>query len=379
MMTSFSVLGTCLLRLSFSLYAVLHSEHRNENVLFSPFSLGTALSVIRDGARDVTKHEMSHIFKYRNDDLRDHFKKFLAYVAGYAPNVTLHLANRMLSDYRYKVKKEYTSLLRDYYNTSVRAVNFKKRYESVRVETNHWVSKHTGHKIKNLLPHGSVNAGTTLVLINAIHFKAFWESPFEKLLTRLQHFFLDSSKSITVPMMRQMGGFNVGHSEELKSRALEMPYVGGKCSMVILLPDEIDGLSLLEEKLSESTLRTLLASLKAEDVHLAVPKISLKAGQSMKDALRAMGVKHLFNEGADLSGIFEDVPTFLSDVVHEAWLKVDEEGTEAAAATVDIGVGAATPPREVLRTHFVVDHPFMFLVRSVNPDVVLFLGSVRKF
>ncbi|KAH8028107.1 hypothetical protein HPB51_013154 [Rhipicephalus microplus] len=248
-----------------------------------------------DEARNVPHIQVPH------DDLRDHFKKFLAYVAGYAPNVTLHLANRMLSDYQYKVKKEYTSLLRDYYNTSVRAVNFKKRYESVRVETNHWVSKHTGHKIKNLLPHGSVNAGTTLVLINAIHFKAFWESPFEKLLTRLQHFFLDSSKSITVPMMRQMGGFNVGHSEELKSRALEMPYVGGKCSMVILLPDEIDGLSLLEEKLSESTLRTLLASLKAEDVHLAFPKISLKAGQSMKDALMAMGVKHLFNEGADLS------------------------------------------------------------------------------
>uniref|UniRef100_A0A224YES6 Serine protease inhibitor n=1 Tax=Rhipicephalus zambeziensis TaxID=60191 RepID=A0A224YES6_9ACAR len=374
-----SVLGTCLLRLSFSLYAQLHSEHKDENVLFSPFSLGTALSVIRDGARKATERELSGIFHYDGEDLREHFKKFLADVAGYAPNVTLQMASRMLSDYRYKVKKEYTSLLHDYYNTSVHTVDFKERYEGVRVESNAWVSKHTGHKIKNLLPPGSINAGTTLVLMNAVHFKAFWEFPFEKLLTRPQNFFLDSSKSVTVPMMRQMGDFKAGHSEELKSRALEMPYRGGKCSMVFLLPDEMEGLSLLEEKLSESSLRTLLASLKVDDVHLAVPKISLRAGQSMKDTLRAVGVKQLFEKGGDLSGIFEDAPTSLSDVVHEVWLQVDEEGTEAAAATAAIVAGSAAPSRDVSETHFVVDHPFMFLVRSIDPDVVLFMGSVRKF
>uniref|UniRef100_A0A131YC18 Serpin B n=1 Tax=Rhipicephalus appendiculatus TaxID=34631 RepID=A0A131YC18_RHIAP len=374
-----SVLGTCLLRLSFSLYAQLHSEHKDENVLFSPFSLGTALSVIRDGARKTTERELSGIFHYNDQDLREHFKKFLADVAGYAPNVTLLMASRMLSDYRYKVKKEYASLLHDYYNTSVSTVDFKERYEGVRVESNAWVSKHTGHKIKNLLPPGSINAGTTLVLLNAVHFKAFWEFPFEKLLTRSQNFFLDSSKSVTVPMMRQMGYFKAGHSEELKSRALEMPYRGGKCSMVILLPDEMEGLSLLEEKLSESSLRTLLASLKVADVHLAVPKISLKAGQSMKDTLRAVGVKQLFEKGGDLSGIFEDAATSLSDVVHEVWLQVDEEGTEAAAATAAIGAGSAAPSRDVSETHFVVDHPFMFLVRSIDPDVLLFVGSVRKF
>ncbi|XP_037499517.1 serpin B4 [Rhipicephalus sanguineus] len=378
-MTPPSVMGTCLLRLSFSLYAQLHSEHKNENVLFSPYSLGTALSVIRDGARKITESELSGIFQYNDTDLREHFKKFLDDVASYAPNVTLLMASRMLSDYRYKVKKEYTSLLHDYYKTSVLTVDFKERFEGVRVESNAWVSKHTGHKIKNLLPPGSINAGTTLVLMNAVHFKGFWEFPFQKLLSRPQNFHVDSSKSVMVQMMRQMGAFKVGRSEELKSRAVEMPYTGGKCSMVILLPDDMDGLSLLEEKLSESSLRTLLASLKVADLHLAVPKLNLKAGQSMKDTLRAMGVKHLFEKEGDLSGIFEDVPTSLSDLVHEVWLQVDEEGTKAAAATAAVVAGSAAPSRDVSETHFVVDHPFMFLIRSIDPDVLLFMGSVRKF
>uniref|UniRef100_L7LRG6 Putative tick salivary serpin n=1 Tax=Rhipicephalus pulchellus TaxID=72859 RepID=L7LRG6_RHIPC len=374
-----AVLGTCLLRLSISLYAQLHSEHKNENVLFSPFSLGTALSVIRDGARKITEHELSSIFKYDHDDLREHFKKFLAVVAGYAPNVTLHMASRMLSHYRYKVKKEYTSLLHDYYNTSVGTVDFKERYEGIRVESNAWVSKHTGHNIKNLLPPGSINADTTLVLMNAVYFKGFWEFPFRKLLTRPQKFFLDSNKSVMVQMMRQMGAFKAGHSEELKSRALEMPYKGFNCSMIILLPDEMEGLSLLEQKLSESSLRKLLPSLKVGELNLTIPKINLKARQSMKDTLRAMGVKHVFEKEGDLSGIFEEAPTTLSDVVHEVWLQVDEEGTEAAAATAAVGAGSAGPSQEVTVTPFVVDHPFMFLVRSVDPDVLLFVGSVRKF
>ncbi|KAL1414892.1 hypothetical protein MTO96_007148 [Rhipicephalus appendiculatus] len=321
---------------------------REKSVELKPYHVAKHACLPRVWARLARKKVSSDGAIFGCSDLREHFKKFLADVAGYAPNVTLLMASRMLSDYRYKVKKEYTSLLHDYYNTSVSTVDFKERYEGVRVESNAWVSKHTGHKIKNLLPPGSINAGTT--------------------------------KSVTVPMMRQMGYFKAGHSEELKSRALEMPYRGGKCSMVILLPDEMEGLSLLEEKLSESSLRTLLASLKVADVHLAVPKISLKAGQSMKDTLRAVGVKQLFEKGRgsvrNLRGC--------SDVFVRMWYtrcgsRWTKEGTEAAAATAAIGAGSAAPSRDVSETHFVVDHPFMFLVRSIDPDVLLFVGSVRKF
>lgn len=149
--------------------------------------------------------------------------------------------------------------------------------------------------------------------------------------------------------------------------------------MVIILPDDVEGLSLLEEKLSESSLVSLLGNLSLDkDVQLTVPKFKLEAGQSMKDTLRAMGAKNLFEEDeGDLSGIFEEVMTALSDMVHKVLLQVDEEGTEAATATAAVAVGSAiSSPGRV--TPFVVDHPFMFLIRSIEPDMLLFMGSVRK-
>ncbi|KAH7941860.1 hypothetical protein HPB49_017982 [Dermacentor silvarum] len=377
-MTPSQVLGTCLLKLSLSLYAQLHTEHNDDNVLFSPYSLGIALSLIRDGARRITEREISDMFQYHYN-LHEHFKKFLSDVGSYAPNVTFYVASRMLSDYRYKVQQEYMSLLEDYYNTSVRLVDFKERAEGVRIDANAWVSKHTRYKIKNLLPPGSFSTMTTLVVMNAIYFKGFWEFPFQQTLSRPQAFHLDSSRSVTVKMMNQMGSFKVGRSEELKSRAVEMLYKGGKCSMVIILPDDVEGLSLLEEKLSESSLGSLLGNLTLDnDVQLTVPKLKLEVGQSMKDTLRAMGAKNLFEEDeGDLSGIFEEVMTALSDMVHKVLLQVDEEGTEPAAATATVAVGSAiSSPGRV--TPFVVDHPFMFLIRSIEPDMLLFMGSVRK-
>ncbi|XP_075556706.1 ipis-1-like [Dermacentor variabilis] len=368
------VTTTALTRLSLSLYAQLHSEHNDDNVLFSPYSLGIALSVIRDGGRRITAREISDIFQYYVD-LHKPFKKFLSVVASYAPDVTFHMASRMLCDYRYKIREEYTSLLEDYYKTSVRLVGFKERAEGVRDEANAWVSKHTAHKIKDLLPPGSVNATTILVLMNAIYFKGFWEFPFQKMLVKPRTFHLDSNKSVTVKMMSQVGSFKVGRSEELKSRAVEMLYKGGKCSMVIILPDDVEGLSLSEEKLSESSLVSLLANLTMDnDVQLTVPRFKLEAGQSMKDPLRAMGVNYLFEEDeGDLSGIFEEVMTHLSDLVHKVLLQVDEGGTAMAAAAVETAI--ASP---VGVTPLVVDHPFMFLIRSIESDVLLFMGSVRK-
>uniref|UniRef100_A0A0E9Y140 Serine protease inhibitor n=1 Tax=Amblyomma americanum TaxID=6943 RepID=A0A0E9Y140_AMBAM len=216
-------------------------------------------------------------------------------------------------------------------------------------------------------------------MVNAIYFKANWVYLFNPRDTSSDDFHLDAQNTVQVEMMSQEGEYAVSDSWETNCRVLEMPYKGGEYSMVIVLPNEIDGLTSLEERLAEYDLRSLLNGLETKPlVQLSIPKFKVQKKVGMNDVLRALGVKDLFdNERADLSGIFDNGSPSVSGIIHEAVVEVNENGTVAAAASAAIGVGSAGPSRNE-RIKFIADHPFLFLIKRNQGNLILFMGSVRN-
>ncbi|KAK8755071.1 hypothetical protein V5799_002227 [Amblyomma americanum] len=261
----------------------------------------------------------------------------------------------------------------------MKSVDFKNNHEAARGEANSSVLQHTSSKIKDLLPSASVSSETSLIVLNAVYIKGYWQHPFQWRYTRAQEFHLDSEHSVLVDMLFQDRGYRVGRSQLLRARALEIPYRGHGASVVILLPNDIDGLPYLQNALTTTSLCAILSSLQmVMNVELSLPKFKLDEGLLLKDTLKVLGVKDLFTPGdADLSGIFEAGRPAVSDVVHKTFLKIDEGGTDASSATAMTSLAcSATMPLHV--TRFVVDHPFMFIIKSNEPDTVLFMGSVRN-
>lgn len=375
-------LGDYVLNFSVDLYKQLLAENKpGENIFFSPLSIAAALSMVLAGARNKTAQELRALLHVKGEEsvLQEHFSKFFGGLSKYAPDICVYVANRMYSTQELVIQSGYLSLLEHSYRATLRSVDFKNNHEKVRLEANAWVSEQTASKIQNLLPLGSIDSGTVLILLNAIYFKGFWESPFPSWSTRSEKFYLDSHTSMEVDMMFQKESYKIGHCKELKARALELPYRGGKASMIIILPDDTEGLSLLEKSLSSTALSALINGLgEAQEVKLSVPKFKLERDFCLKHTLQALGVKDLVDASvADLSGIFESGKPAVSDVIHKAFIEVDEEGTEAAAATAVMMCGSCGPTPQTIPP-FVVDHPFMFLLKSKEPDVILFVGSVRK-
>ncbi|KAH7941856.1 hypothetical protein HPB49_017978 [Dermacentor silvarum] len=379
-MTS-SALGVCLLKLSIDLYTQLHSLNKEDNIGYSPYSVGSALSMTLAGARGNTAKQLAAVLHVtESDKIHEQFGQLLNELPySWDSDNSFHAANLMYSARELKVHREFEALLEKDFRARIMSVDFKKNPESVRKEANKWVSVETKSKIKELIPPGSVTESTVFIILNAIYFKGTWQQRFDERHSKNKPFHLNSRSSVEVEMMFQREArFKVGQSTELKATLVEMPYIGETFSMVILVPDEVEGLPFLEGQLTESRLRSALNSLAMKDnVELTLPKFKLEYSASLNDALSALGAKDLFSDSADLSGIFESGKASVSQVFHKAFVQVDEEGTEAAAATAEIGMGSSAPSDKPV-TSVVVDHPFMFLIRKNEGNVILFMGSVRK-
>ncbi|KAH7941219.1 hypothetical protein HPB49_011139 [Dermacentor silvarum] len=372
------MLGACLLRFAVSLHWQLRAEHKHENILSSPFSISTTLLMTVFGAGGNTAKQLFgalHLKECGDDKIDENFSSFLNGVSSYGPNVSFHMANGMYVDREIKVRNQYRLLLNTFYKANIESVDFRKNPEAARGEANAWVFKQTASKIKNLLPSGSVNNATVFMLVNALYFKGVWESPFKASYSKPGNFSVSLKKDVEVTMMRQEGKFKFAYVDDLSSIAVELPYKGGKCSMIIFLPYELEGLEFVEKKLSEPLLLSAFAQLSLGDVRLTLPKFKLDLRENLKHTLEGLGVKDLFTpKTADLSGIFETGKPWVSEIFHEAFLQVDEDGTEAAAATAEVGYNSA-PPEPGLLTEIEVDHPFLFVIKDNDQDLLLFMGS----
>jgi serpin B len=258
-----------------------------------------------------------------------------------------------------------------YYATGMRQVDYKRDAEGARLAINHWTSGQTHGKIPHLVPPNMLDRLTRLVLVNAIYLKAPWENTFQKFGTRNQPFTLDNGRQVSVPTMRM--SMSVVVTEESGWRAARLPYVGGTLAMTVVVPSS--SLADLERSVDADTLRSMLGgTTAASEVLVSLPKWKVSLNAPLKQPLTALGMPTAFKRGsADFSGMTRQDRLYISAVQHDAFISVDENGTEAAAATavmMDMGSAYVPPPP------FTVDRPFLFVIHDVATATPLFIGRV---
>jgi len=380
-------------KFALELYAKLREQ--KGNLFFSPHSISTALAMTYAGARGETELQMAKVlhFSLPGEKLHPTFGAVLRdlNVRGKKGSYELTIANALWGQKGYGFLKEFLELVRTEYSSRFGEVDFAGAAEAARETINAWVEKETRDKIKELVKPGVLNELTRLVLTNAIYFKGNWARQFEKKDTKEAPFTLlnapqgvpNGSKKIDVPMMNKTAEFNYMETEDFQ--CLELPYVDNELSMIIILPKEIEGLARFEKTLKIEDLSRWLTRLGRREVIVSVPKFEITSQFGLADVLKSMGMKDAFeppfllsqeSRGADFSGINGKRDLFISAVIHKAYVNVNEEGTEAAAATgVVVGLTSVGPRERVI---FRADHPYLFLIRDNRSGSILFIGRVMN-
>jgi len=371
---------------AFELYA--KDKSKDGNIFFSPYSISTALAMTYEGARGKTADEIQSVFHFPKEDSlrRESFLKISNLINKKDKKYTLHTANALWAQKDYPFLEGYFNLIKDYYGGKATNLDFIKETEKSRLTINNWVEKQTNDKIKDLIP--SLDPLTRLVITNAVYFKGFWLQPFDKKYTRDEDFRVGSGNTIKTPMMH-LEGKELNYGETDKLQILELPYEGlalpyeeKDLSMLILLPKG-DDLKTAEESLSAEKLSAWKTLLGRQEVKVSLPKFKFEKLYFMKNTLAEMGMPTAFTLGidfggkADFSGMTGKKDLNIDEVIHKAFVEVNEEGTEAAAATaVMMMVGAAPGPSRIIE--FRADHPFIFLIQERETGSILFLGRVSN-
>jgi serpin B len=353
------------------------------NLFFSPESISTAFAMTYAGAHGQTATEMARVFHFTlpPDRLHPAIGALLAGMNAPHQGYALSVADALWAEKDENFLPAYLKLVQTNYGAGFHPVDFKTAPDSVRATINQWVEKQTNDKIQNLLGPGTVTPLSRLILTNAIYFKAAWADQFSKNATEDKDFHLSASKTIQVPTMYNSGGY-----EYLKGpsfQALLLPYEKGEISMLILLPDNVDGLSALERSLTSSNLAQWMRSLSYQhEVIVSLPRFNITQQFELSSTLKSLGMKTAFDpNSADFSGMTGDKSLVISAAVHKAYIDVDENGTEAAAATaVVMAMATAMPPRvpPPPPIYFTADHPFLFLIEDNASGAILFMGRVTE-
>jgi len=378
---------------SFALALYRQLEGNPGNFFFSPHSVSTALAMTYAGAKGSTQEQMARTLRYptsaqalqelgltRETLTPEQFAQAYGRIIkdlnnrGRRNKYELRVANALWGQKDHKFLRSFTSLVERHYGGTLKELDFITATENSRQAINDWVEKQTAGKIKNLLGRGVVDPATRLVLTNAIYFKGNWARKFKPEQTRVEPFTLPGGGSVQVPMMIQEASF--GYAEADKLQVLEMAYTGEDLSMVILLPKEIDGIGKLEADLTAESLAQWLDAIATRDVIVTIPKFRMTSKFAMDSVLRAMGMTEAFSKNADFSGMTGQRDLFISAVVHQAYVDVNEEGTEAAAATGVVMKLTSVAPE--LPPIFRADRPFLFLIRDKTTGSILFLGRVTN-
>lgn len=354
-------------RFALDLYGKL--REKPGNLFFSPYSIHAALGMTADGAGGTTRDQMMKVLHLPGE--RD---KALAagdlgrfYAAG-GRDYELSVANALWGQKGFPWRPEFLARQKERFGAGFSEADFRADPEAERVRINGWVEEKTRDRIQELLKPGVVDRQTTMVLANAIYFKGRWAEQFDKTKTRDGEFHLADDKTVTAPLMHHSGTYRHGHFDGAK--VLEMPYQGGDLSMVVVLPQEPDGLPAVEKRLTADLLSKWIAGLQqVEHFDVTLPRFKMTWDAELSTPLKALGMTEAFGGGADFTGMAETSPGSISAVVHKAFVDVNEEGTEAAAATAVV-MRASAP------SGFRADRPFLFLIRDVKHGTILFLGRL---
>ena len=357
----------------------LYSQYKSEegNIFFSPFSISTAMAMVYEGAEGKTAKEIKSVFgfpKYDNSR-RNQYSDLLSEINKKDKKYALNTANALRAQQNYHFLNDYLTTVEKYYGGKTTNLDFKNEPDSARLIMNNWVEDKTNDKIKDLFSEGSINSLTRLVLSNAIYFKAKWLIQFDADKTSDEYFRVNPDESIEVPMMQptsQKSTFNYTQNKNLQ--ILEMPYAGEDLSMVILLPLD-DDIEKLENSFTIENLTEWKKSLRKHRVKIYIPRFKFKTKYFLFETLSNLGMPTAFTNSADFSGMTGTKDLKIDKVIHQAFIEVNEEGTEAAAAT---GMGMMLMSKPPPTPIFKADHPFIFIIQQKKTGNILFMGRVNN-
>ena len=360
-------------------------EDADGNFFYSPYSISLALAMTFAGARGETELQMSEAlgFALAQENLHPAFNGLDQALAnrgqqhveeGDGTRFELNITNSIWGQRGFEFLDEFLDVLAENYGAGMRLVDFVQATEESRMLINDWVAEQTGDRIEELIPEGAINTMTRLVLTNAIYFNASWLRPFEEEQTADGPFALLDGSEVTAPMMRQSvrTSFAAGQGYQ----AVELPYIGHELAMVVVLP-EAGRFGAFEGDLDAAKLAEIIDGLGDTQVTLTMPRFEFESAFGLSEMLKQLGMPLAFtppggSSGADFSGMDGGRDLYIQDVLHQAFVSVDERGTEAAAATAVL-VGVTSMPQSATMT---VDRPFVFLIRDRISGTVLFIGRV---
>ncbi|XP_004476621.2 leukocyte elastase inhibitor [Dasypus novemcinctus] len=364
------------------LFQTLNKTKPTANVFFSPFNVSSALAMIFLGVKGNTAAQLSKALHFDTvEEIHSKFQSLNTSLNKRGASYILKFANRLFGEKTYDFLPEFLASTQKMYGAELASMDFQHAFEDARKEINQWVKGQTEGKIPELLASGLLDSMTKLVLVSAIYFKGTWEDQFAKEATTDAPFRLNKKDKKTVKMMYLKKKFPYGYIQEIKCRVLELPYKGKELSMIILLPDDIEddstGLKKIEKELTLEKLNdwTKPENLESMEVNVSLPRFKLEESYDLNDPLAQLGVQDLFSSSkADLSGMSGGRDLFISKIVHKSFVEVNEEGTEAAAATAGIATFAMLLPEET----FNANHPFLFFIRHNSTKGLLFFGRVTS-
>ncbi|MCD4653006.1 serpin family protein [bacterium] len=342
------------------------------NLFISPYSISSALAMTWAGARGDTAREMDAVLRF-DMKMFDAHEGFFHLNKGFesVKAVEMSIANSLWPAQKFILEKTYLQLMKEKYGVEVTAMNYATATEESRQQINAWVETETREKIQNLITPGALDPATMLVLVNAIYFKGDWAAQFDPEKTIDGPFTTVNGDQQTVPLMRQKKEFRYAETENVK--LLEMPYTGDRLAMTLILPRNTKSLESIEKILTPEKLAGWLKQMHKVKVDVTLPKFKMEWGSTdISQALKTMGMNRAFSGKADFTGITKVGGIYISMVLHKTFIEVNEEGSEAAAATAVI-MRKTSMPR---RLEFKADHPFIFMIRDTETGAILFLGRV---
>ena len=370
---------------AFDMYRQIAGENTDDkNIFFSPFSISSAFALTYEGAKGKTAEEIGSVFHFTEDidALRNGYLELNAGINAGDPDYELSVANALWAEKTYQFLEDYINTAETYYSANTTNLDFINQPEESRVTINDWAEEKTNGRIEDLIPAGMINSVTKLVITNAIYFKGTWVLPFDDDLTYKADFTTPSGDTVRVDMMQRIDGSSVyRYNETDEFQVLEMPYEhesGRELSMVVLLPKEND-LGAIEDALDAGKLKEIENSMRSRQVKVYFPKFTFETEYSLADPLKILGITDAFsNETADFSGMDGTKNLYISDVVHKAFVEVNEEGTEASAATAVMAPGGMAPQEEETKPVFRADHQFNFVIQDDETGNILFIGRISN-
>ncbi|NXG56820.1 OVAL protein, partial [Hemiprocne comata] len=378
-------IGAASAEFCFDIFKELKVQHVNENIIFSPMIIFSALSMVYLGAREDTRAQIEKVVHFdkitgfgeivesqcpTSASVHSSLKDMFNQITKQSDNYLLSFASRLYAEESYSILPEYLQCVNELYKGGLETISFQTAADQARQLINSWVESETNGMIKNILQPSSVDSQTEMVLVNAIYFKGMWQKAFKDEDTQAVPFRITEQESKPVQMMHQIGSFKVAEIPSEKIKILELPYASGQLSMLLLLPDDVSGLEQLEsaitvEKLIEWTSSNVMEE---KNVKVYLPRMKIEEKYNLTSVLVALGITDLFSSSANLSGISSAESLKLSEAVHESFLEIHEAGRE-----VEGPKGAGMEVTSIFE-EFRFDHPFLFLTKHNPTNSILFLG-----